>query len=121
MSAPHPAGVRPSADPRTATLTVRVGGELDDACGTELIAVVVAHLTGPAPPGAVRLDFRDLTGVDRLGLAALLMVRRHSSAAHAVLHLDNRPPFLERLLRRTDVLGHLTAAGAEAERSGPGG
>ncbi|MFC8420244.1 STAS domain-containing protein [Streptomyces sp. NPDC057236] len=115
MSAPHPTGVRPSADPRTATLTVRVGGELDDACGAELTAVVVAHLTGPAPPRAVRLDFRDLAGIDPLGLAALLMVRRHSSAARAVLHLDNRPPFLERLLRQTNVLEHLTAAGAGAE------
>ncbi|WP_030866666.1 STAS domain-containing protein [Streptomyces sp. NRRL S-37] len=115
MSAPRPTGVRPSADPRTATLTVRVGGELDDACGAELTAVVVAHLTGPAPPRAVRLDFRDLTGVDRLGLAALLMVGRHSSAARAVLHLDHRPPFLERLLRQTDVLGHLTSAGTGAE------
>lgn len=114
MSAPHPTGVRPSADPRTATLTVRVGGELDDACGAELTAVVVAHLTGPAPPRAVRLGFRDLAGIDPLGLAALLMVRRHSSAAGAVLHLDDRPPFLDRLLRQTNVLEHLTAAGAEA-------
>ncbi|MGC0373110.1 hypothetical protein [Streptomyces sp. SAI-229] len=76
---------------------------------------MVAHLTGPAPPRTVRLDFRDLTGVDRLGLAALLMVGRHSSAARAVPHLDSRPPFLERLLRQTNVLGHLTATGAGAE------
>jgi ABC-type transporter Mla MlaB component len=121
MSAPHHTGVRSEPGPGAATLTVRVSGELDDACGAELIAVVVAHLTGPTPPRAVRLDFRDLAGIDPLGLAALLMVRRHSSAARAVLHLDNRPRVLERLLRQTNVLEHLTAAGAGAERSGPGG
>ncbi|MFD7702072.1 STAS domain-containing protein [Streptomyces caelestis] len=121
MSAPHHTGVRPGTDPETATPTVRVSGELDDAGGAEPVAVVVAHLTGPAPPRAVRLDFRGLAGIDPLGLAALLMVHRHSSAARADLYLDDRPRVLERLLRQTDVLDHLTAAGAEGRRSGTGG
>ncbi|BFO17770.1 hypothetical protein SHKM778_41580 [Streptomyces sp. KM77-8] len=110
MTAPHPTGVHAAPDPETATLTVRVTGELDDACGAELIAVVAAHLTGPAAPSAVRLDFGGLAGIDPLGLAALLMVRRHCAAAGAVLRLDGRPPFLERRLRRTNVFDHLTGA-----------
>ncbi|MFF5160194.1 STAS domain-containing protein [Streptomyces sp. NPDC000348] len=95
-----------------------VRGELDDAGGQELIARVVAHLSGPEPPRSVRLDFRELEGIDPLGLAALLMIRRHTSAAGAVLFLDNRPQILERLLRQTNVLDHLTAAGAGRPGSG---
>ncbi len=130
MTGARHAGVHPVQDLEAATLTVRVSGELDDTCGAALTAVVVAHLSGPAPSPDVRLDFRGLVGVDALGLAALLMIRRHTSAARAVLHLDNRPPVLERLLRQTDVLDHLTAADpAEAlpvpsgsgEVPGPGG
>ncbi|MFJ9661396.1 STAS domain-containing protein [Streptomyces griseoflavus] len=130
MTGARHAGVHPVRDPAAATLTVRVSGELDDTCGAELTAVVVAHLSGPAPSRAVRLDFRELVGVDALGLAALLMIRRHTSAARAVLHLDNRPAALERLLRQTNVLDHLTAAdpaetlpvpSGSGEVSGPGG
>ncbi|MBT3149567.1 STAS domain-containing protein [Streptomyces sp. CHD11] len=113
--------VRPAPDRETVTLTVRVCGDLDEAAGAELTAVVVARLTGPEPPRTVRLDFRALEGIDRLGLAELLMIRRHTGAAGAALHLDNRPVALERLLRRTNVLGHLTAAEtAEAAPERPG-
>lgn len=119
MSAPHRAGVRTAPAPETGALTVPVSGELDDAGGQELIAVVVAHLNGPEPPRAVRLDFGELEGIDPLGLAALLMIHRRTSAAGAVLRLDNRPRILERLLRQTNVLDHLTAA--EAGRPGPDG
>ncbi|MEU2896602.1 STAS domain-containing protein [Streptomyces sp. NPDC006967] len=123
MSGARHAGVRPASGRETATLTVRVAGELDGTGGAELTAVVVARLTGPEPPRAVRLDFRALAGIDRLGLAELLMIRRHTSAAGAVLHLDNRPAALDRLLRRTNVLEHLTATdtvGAPAEHAGAG-
>ncbi|MFE4050053.1 hypothetical protein [Streptomyces sp. YIM B13518] len=96
---------------------MRAGGGPDGAGGAELIAVVVAHPTGPAPPRAVRLDFRGPAGIDPPGPAALLMVRRHSGAARAGPYPDNRPRVLERLPRRTDVLGRLTAAGGR--RSGP--
>ncbi|GAA3506364.1 hypothetical protein GCM10019016_134790 [Streptomyces prasinosporus] len=93
-----------------ATLTVPVAGELDDVSGSELIGTVVAHLTGEAPPREVRLDFRDLVRVDPLGLSALLTLHRHTSAARVALRLDNRPGVLDRVLRQTNVLEHLTAA-----------
>ncbi|MFF9763728.1 MULTISPECIES: hypothetical protein [Streptomyces] len=117
MSAPRRTGVRPGTDPETATPTVRVGGGPDGAGGAEPVAVVAAHLTGPAPPHAVRLDFRGPAGIDPPGPAALLMVRRHSGAARAGLYPGDRSRVLERLPRRTDVLGRLTAAGGR--RSGP--
>ncbi|CAL9363083.1 hypothetical protein SUDANB15_00695 [Streptomyces sp. enrichment culture] len=99
--------------PRTATLTVSVAGEPDDVSGSELIDVVVAHLTGETPPREVRLDFRDLVRIGPPGLSALLVIHRHTSAARVTLRLDNRPGVLDRVLHRTDVLGHLTAAVAE--------
>ncbi|MEU2335478.1 STAS domain-containing protein [Streptomyces sp. NPDC006654] len=92
-----------------ATLSVRVCGELDFDTGDDLIDIVVAHLTvGSAPPEEVRVDFHGLTWIDSTGLAALLMVHRRTSAVGATLRLDNRPEVLERVLRLTNVLDHLT-------------
>ncbi|MER6348709.1 STAS domain-containing protein [Streptomyces sp. NPDC001595] len=91
-----------------ATLTVRISGDLDHDTGPELVDAVSDHLT----PGVrdVRLDFHALGHIDSLGLSALLMVHRRTSAAGAALHLDHRPAALERVLRQTNVLTHLTGA-----------
>ncbi|MER5883709.1 STAS domain-containing protein [Streptomyces sp. NPDC001941] len=98
-----------------ATLTVAVSGELDQDTGHALITDVCAHLADlPHPPHDVRLDFRELTFIDSSGLSALLMVHRHTDALGATLHLDNRPGRLERMLRTTGVLDHLTAPPARA-------
>ncbi|MFF9216851.1 STAS domain-containing protein [Streptomyces viridosporus] len=120
MSGLPPVPFRPVVDPGSAALLVRVCGDLDDAAGSELVDAVRAHLSRTPRPRDVRLDFRALTGIDPLGLAALLMVRRHTSAAGATLHLDNRPAALERMLHHTNVLEHLTAAvEAAPARTGP--
>ncbi|MFH8798227.1 STAS domain-containing protein [Streptomyces sp. NPDC017936] len=99
-----------------ATLTVCVSGELDyDTCD-ELIDATTENLTGDEPPPrAVRLDFRDLTWIDSSGLSALLMIHRRTSAVGAVLHLDHRPDFLERMLHVTNVLDHLTGRATPVE------
>ncbi|WP_208026433.1 STAS domain-containing protein [Streptomyces sp. Tu 3180] len=98
-----------------------MAGELDDVSGAELIDTVVARLTGEAPPREVRLDFRDLVRIDPLGLSALLMIHRHTSAARVALRLDNRPVVLDRILHQTNVLEHLTAAfTADGAREDPG-
>ncbi|GGT15650.1 STAS domain-containing protein [Streptomyces chromofuscus] len=105
-----------------AALTVRVSGELDYDTSDDLVETVVEHLTAEqSPPLDVRLDFGDLTWIDSSGLSALLMVHRRTSALGATLHLDNRPEFLERMLRITNVLGHLTgpAHGGEPGHPGP--
>ncbi|MEV8554170.1 STAS domain-containing protein [Streptomyces glaucescens] len=84
-----------------------MGDEPDHDSGHDLAGVVRGHLV----PGVrdVRLDFTGLTRIDPLGPAALLMPHRHTSAVRATLHLDNRPEALERVLRQTGVLAHLTA------------
>ncbi|MFC9278408.1 STAS domain-containing protein [Streptomyces collinus] len=93
-----------------ATLTVRVAGELDYDTSDDLLEAVVEHLTAvQGPLRDVRLDFSELTWIDSSGLAALLMIHRRASAVGAVLHLDNRPDVLERMLQITNVLEHLTA------------
>ncbi|MEW2304955.1 STAS domain-containing protein [Streptomyces sp. NPDC006655] len=101
-----------------ATLSVRVRGELDYDTGDDLIDIVAEHLAADgAPPHEVRVDFHGLTWIDSTGLAALLMVHRRTSAVGATLRLDNRPEVLERVLRLTNVLDHLTAG---ASGQGPG-
>ncbi|MEU2778564.1 STAS domain-containing protein [Streptomyces sp. NPDC007162] len=95
-----------------ATLSVRVCGELDHDTGDDLIDIVVEHLGDGDPPHEVRVDFHGLTWIDSTGLAALLMVHRRTRAVGATLRLDNRPEVLDRVLRLTNVLDHLTAGTA---------
>ncbi|MGQ4420594.1 STAS domain-containing protein [Streptomyces sp. SAS_269] len=101
------------------TLTVRVAGELDYDTSDEMVDTVVARLAGPPAPRHVRLDFTGLTWIDSIGLSALLMIHRHTRAVGAALHLDNRPDVLERMLRHTNVLGHLTGPVAAGEPGPP--
>jgi anti-anti-sigma factor len=103
---------------RGPALIVRVIGELDHDTSDDLVRTVAGRLTGEAAFGEVRLDFADLAWMDSSGLAALLMIHRHVTASAARLHLDNRPAFLDRMLRVTDVLDHLTAPVPVAARGG---
>ncbi|MBL1083705.1 STAS domain-containing protein [Streptomyces actinomycinicus] len=91
------------------TLTVLIGGELDHETSDELLSEVSEQLSAGHPPFRdVHLDFGKMTFIDSSGLTALLMIHRRTSAIGAGLHLDNRPPTLERMLQLTNVLDHLT-------------
>ncbi|MEU7427472.1 STAS domain-containing protein [Streptomyces sp. NPDC040750] len=96
-----------------ASWTVHIVGELDYDTSDALVDAVAAHLERHPEPGAVRLDFRDLTWVDSSGLSALIMIHRHTSAIGADLYLDNRPELLDHRLRLTNLLAHLTAPAAD--------
>ncbi|MFI8292124.1 STAS domain-containing protein [Streptomyces sp. NPDC085614] len=99
------------------SLRVRVRGELDYDTGDDLVAAVTGILADDAEPlDEVRLDFGALTHIDAPGLAALLLIHRRAAARGAVLHLDNRPDVLERMLQVTNVLDHLTGPA----ETGPG-
>ncbi|MFI0539678.1 STAS domain-containing protein [Streptomyces sp. WSLK1-3] len=90
------------------TLIARVGGELDYDTSDDLVTVVTENLNcDEGPPGAVRLDFSELTWIDSSGLSALLMIHRRARALGADFYLDNRPEVLERMLEMTNVLDHL--------------
>ncbi|MGW4195098.1 STAS domain-containing protein [Streptomyces sp. NPDC005004] len=92
------------------TLIVMIGGELDHDTSDDLLDEVSQELrAAPPTPRDVRLDFRELAHIDSSGLTALLMIHRRTNALGATLHLDNRPPHLDRMLQLTNVLDHLTA------------
>ncbi|MET7744534.1 STAS domain-containing protein [Streptomyces sp. NPDC005385] len=94
-------------------LVVRVDGDLDHETCDELRSTVEQNLTVRHSAGGRLLDlhlvFAGLRGIDSMGLSALLMIRRGTDAARVRLHLDERPPHLERLLEITGTLDHLTA------------
>ncbi|MBX7448773.1 STAS domain-containing protein [Mycolicibacterium sp. 3033] len=93
-------------DGTSARLTVT--GDLDYGSTAALVSAVCDVLTGSATVTDLRLDFAGLTFCDSAGLSGLLLVRRKTSAAGVQLHLDHRPPQLQRLLDITGVLDHLT-------------
>ncbi|MFI8193788.1 STAS domain-containing protein [Streptomyces sp. NPDC085946] len=107
---------RLSVDVAPPVLTVRVAGDLDYCTSGDLVDTVAGYLAREPGLRDVRLDFGELTWLDSTGLSALLMVHRHTTDAGAALHLDNRPDVLERMLRLTNVLDHLTGAGGGAPR-----
>ena len=62
----------------------------------------------------LRIDCAGIGYCDSYGLSSLLMIRRRTRAAGVELHLDNRVGALERLLRVTNTLEHLTGADGPA-------
>lgn len=89
--------------------TVTVAGELDFLTTNTLVDYVSELLTANETLDDLRLDCADLTFVDSAGLSGLLNIHRQTSPAGIQLHLDRRPPHLERLLDITGILNFLTA------------
>lgn len=94
-------------------------GDLAWGATDELLDAARAHLSSASAPSDIRLDCARLTLCDSLGLAALLAVHRDTTAAGVRLHLEHRPPFLDRLLLLTGTFEHLTGlpetAGADGD------
>ncbi|WP_225823399.1 STAS domain-containing protein [Streptomyces naphthomycinicus] len=99
-------------------LTVDVSGDLDLDTGDHLVETVTEHLARHPEAPAVRLDFGELSWIDSGGLSALLMVHRRARTAGRALFLDRRPALLERLLRQTGTLDHLTARPDQDDTAG---
>ncbi|MFD4196204.1 STAS domain-containing protein [Amycolatopsis thermoflava] len=93
--------------PDARTLHGVLAGDLDYRSGDDLLSEVTARLA----PGLrdVLLHFGSLDFCDSYGLSTLLMIARRVQGAGANLHLDDRPPVLERLLDMTRTLDYLTA------------
>ncbi|MFD6415348.1 STAS domain-containing protein [Streptomyces sp. NPDC060194] len=107
----------PSADGTTLVLAVR--GFLDYDDSERFLDEAVAHLT--ATPGLrhLRVDCAALGGIDSMGLCVLLMLHRRTAAAGVTLHLDNRPPLLDRVLTVTGTLEHFDPHHADRDTDGP--
>ncbi|WP_224390969.1 STAS domain-containing protein [Pseudonocardia sp. ICBG1293] len=112
------------SDPRELSLTwtspapdlavVTLSGDLDYASSDALTDGVGALLRDRPTVRELRIDCAGVGYCDSYGLSSLLMIRRRTRTAGAALHLDNRGDALERLLRVTSTLEHLTGAGGRA-------
>ncbi len=92
------------------SLRIEIHGDLDYASADLLVKEVTAQLSGRRPtPADLHLHCAGLGTVDSMGLSALLMIGRRTTAAGVRLHLDDRPANLNRLLYLTGTLEHLTA------------
>ncbi|MFE9045580.1 STAS domain-containing protein [Streptomyces sp. NPDC007818] len=99
-------------------LHVTLAGDLAWDSADELTDTARAHLDAPAVPADVRVDCAGLTLCDSMGLSALLTLHRLAAAAGVRLHLDRRPPFLDRMLLVTGTYEHLTG---RSDSAGPDG
>jgi anti-anti-sigma factor len=80
---------------------LRVTGELDYDTYDELLRYAERYLAAHPDLRDLRIDCADLRFCDSMGLSCLLTVHRRTTEYGMRLHLDNAPPFLERLLATT--------------------
>lgn len=90
--------------------TIRVAGDLDHTTTATLVDAVAALVDGRPSLRDVHIDCAAVTFCDSAGLSGLLDIHRRTTAARIRLHLDHRPPQLERILDITGVLDHLVAS-----------
>ena len=93
---------------------LELDGDLDYDGADRVLDEVVRFLDEPPGTRELTVDCRRLGFCDSYGLSTLLMVRRRTHAAGVVLRLENRGPALDRLLRVTNTLTHLTDSSASS-------
>ncbi len=98
--------------PRSARM--RLSGDLDYESVDVLVYGVSRVLDQRADLANLHLDFSELTFLDSAGLSGLLLIHRHTSHSGVELHLDNRPPFLDRVLQVTGLYGHFLTSDSNA-------
>ncbi|WP_242644519.1 STAS domain-containing protein [Streptomyces laculatispora] len=96
------------AGPGTAHL--HIAGALDYDTSDELAQRADQCLTSHADLRELHLDCAELTLCDSMGISTFLAIRRKTTARDIRLHLDNAPPFLERVLTTTGVRTLFTQA-----------
>ncbi|MGE2721242.1 STAS domain-containing protein [Mycolicibacterium celeriflavum] len=103
----------------TPSARIHIAGDLDYGRTARLVDAVSELVAANPDVRELFLDFTDLGFIDSTGLSALLIVHREASRFGVVLHLENRPPQLDRVLEITGLLDHFTSApAAGAQRSG---
>ncbi|MEU1534016.1 STAS domain-containing protein [Streptomyces fagopyri] len=88
---------------------IELHGDLDYDNADLLLDEVTAQLSGRPGLKDLHLHCRGLGTVDSMGLSILLMIGRRTAAAGVLLHLDERPSKLDRLLDLTGTLDYFTA------------
>ncbi|TCK27028.1 STAS domain-containing protein [Pseudonocardia endophytica] len=87
---------------------LELDGELDYDGSDVVLDEIIRHLDENPRLRELTLDCRRLDFCDSYGLSTLLMIRRRTQSTGVVLRLANRGPALDRLLRVTNTLAHLT-------------
>jgi anti-anti-sigma factor len=95
--------------------SLRVTGDLDYETIDELVNTTSQLLGRQVGLTDLHLDFSGLTFLDSAALSGLLLLRRRTSEAGVVLHLDNRPSFVDRVLHVTGVVGHFVSSDSDTE------
>ncbi|WP_329076522.1 STAS domain-containing protein [Streptomyces niveus] len=90
------------------TVCVSIEGDLDYDSSQQLLDETREQLSRHPGTRQLRLDCSRLALCDSMGLATLLAIHRVTDAAGVRLYLDGRPASLDRLLRLTGTLSHLT-------------
>ncbi|OBF89306.1 anti-sigma-factor antagonist [Mycolicibacterium flavescens] len=93
---------------------IHVAGDLDYGHTASLVDAVSEMLATNTGVKDLHLDFTELAFLDSTGLSALLVIHREVTRSGVVLHLDNRPRQLDRVLEITGLLEHLTSGEATA-------
>lgn len=87
----------------TGVAHLRLAGDLDYDTSDELTRRGDACLADHPQLRELHLDCAELRLCDSMGLSVMLMLYRRTSARDIALHLDNVPPFLERMLHLTGI------------------
>ena len=109
-------------DTTSRSACARLAGDLDYVTTREVVEAVSRLLVEQPVLRHLHLDCAMLTFCDSAGLSGLLQIHRRVSRAGVQLHLEDRPPHLERILQITGTLEYLTApceVDAESEDAEP--
>ena len=96
---------------------VRVTGDLDYETADEVVEAASQLLVRQVELIDLRLDFSALTFMDSAALSGLLLLQRRTTQSGVQLHLDHRPPFLDRVLEVTGLYDHFAASHSDAAAS----
>ena len=99
--------------PRSACL--HVVGDLDYLAIDDLVNTATQLLAQQVDLANLHLDFSKLTFLDSAALSGLLLIYRRTSQAGVRLHLDHRPPILERVLHVTGLFGHFVLSHSDTQ------
>jgi anti-anti-sigma factor len=94
---------------------VRIVGDLDYLTVDEVVDTATQLLVERVDLANLHLDFSGLTFLDSSALSGLALIRRRASQAGVRLHLDHRPPILERVLHVTGLFGHFVSSHSDTQ------
>ncbi|MFD5900667.1 STAS domain-containing protein [Streptomyces microflavus] len=82
---------------------LRLTGDLDYDTSHELVARAAERLADRPDLRDLYLDCAQLGLCDSMGVSALLQVHRDTTARSVCLHVEDAPPFLDRIMRITGI------------------